>query len=161
MLLKSITTVLALAVANGALAHGKAQRDANRLISTEEKAFGREGDPAKATKTIRVSMSDRMRFSPATLTVREGETVRFLVTNRGKAMHEMVIGTPAELEEHAALMKKFPGMEHDEPYMAHVAPGKTETMVWQFTKAGEFQFGCLVPGHFESGMQGRITVVAR
>jgi uncharacterized cupredoxin-like copper-binding protein len=49
-------------------------------------------------------------------------------------------------------------MEHDEPYMAHVAPGKTDTIVWQFTRAGEFHFGCLVPGHFEAGMVGTITV---
>jgi uncharacterized cupredoxin-like copper-binding protein len=76
-------------------------------------------------------------------------------------MHEMVIGTMPELKEHAELMKKHPGMEHDEPYMAHVAPGKTETMVWQFTKAGEFNFGCLVPGHFEAGMVGQIRVLAK
>jgi uncharacterized cupredoxin-like copper-binding protein len=52
-------------------------------------------------------------------------------------------------------------MEHDEPYMSHVAPGKTETMIWQFTKAGEFYFGCLVPGHFEAGMIGGIRVLAK
>jgi len=49
-------------------------------------------------------------------------------------------------------------MEHDEPYMAHVAPGKTERIVWRFTKPGEFHYGCLVPGHFEAGMVGKIVV---
>jgi uncharacterized cupredoxin-like copper-binding protein len=56
------------------------------------------------------------------------------------------------------MMKKHPGMEHDEPYMKHVAPAKKEEMVWQFTKAGEFHYACLIPGHFEAGMVGRITV---
>ena len=76
-------------------------------------------------------------------------------------MHEFVLGTIAELKEHAELMKKFPKMEHDEPYMAHVSPGKTETIVWQFSKAGEFHFGCLLPGHFEAGMVGKINVTRR
>ena len=73
-------------------------------------------------------------------------------------MHEIVLGTMKELKEHAELMKKHPGMEHDEPHTAHVAPGKTERLLWQFTKAGEFFYACLIPGHFEAGMIGRIAV---
>jgi uncharacterized cupredoxin-like copper-binding protein len=76
-------------------------------------------------------------------------------------MHEMVLGTMEDLKEHAELMRKNPGMEHGDPYMAHVAPGKTETMVWQFTKPGEFHYGCLVPGHFEAGMVGNVHVAAK
>jgi len=142
------------------LAHGDAKhaKKPARSISTEEKAFGREGDPRKASRTITVDMSDKMRFVPDSLTIKQGTTVKFVVKNHGKQMHEMVIGTMKELKEHAELMKKHPTMEHDEPYMAHVAPGKTQTMAWQFTKAGEFHFGCLVPGHFEAGMVGKITV---
>ncbi len=85
----------------------------------------------------------------------------FVVRNRGKVMHEMVLGREAELKAHALLMQKHPDMEHDEPYMAHVAPGKEAAMVWQFTRPGEFLYGCLVPGHFEAGMVGRIKVLAR
>ena len=99
-----------------------------------------------------------MRFTPDVLTVKRGETVRFVVKNDGKAMHEMVIGTMAELKSHGELMKKFTNMEHDEPYMAHVEPGKSGVITWTFTKAGEFHFGCLVPGHFDAGMIGRIVV---
>jgi uncharacterized cupredoxin-like copper-binding protein len=154
--------LIALCAAGQALAHGDAGRataaKAGRAASAEEHSFGREGDPKKVTRTVRVDMSDKMRFTPDRLAVRRGETVRFVVRNTGKTMHEMVIGTLKELKEHAELMKKHPGMEHEEPYMAHVAPGKTETIVWQFTKAGEFHFGCLIPGHFESGMVGRIVV---
>jgi uncharacterized cupredoxin-like copper-binding protein len=142
-------------------AHGEKPHAAKsaRAISTEAKEFGREGDPRKVTRIIRVDMSDKMRFTPASITVKEGETVKFVVRNRGKTLHEMVLGTMKELKEHAELMKKHPGMEHDEPYMAHVAPGKTETLVWQFGKAGEFYYGCLVPGHFEAGMIGKIRVL--
>ena len=129
-----------------------------RAISTDEHPFGREGDPKKASRTVRVDMSDKMRFTPASLAIKQGETVKFVVKNSGKVMHEMVIGTMKELKEHAELMKKHPNMEHEEPYMAHVAPGKSETITWQFTKAGEFHYGCLIPGHFEAGMVGRITV---
>jgi uncharacterized cupredoxin-like copper-binding protein len=138
--------------------HAAEGKKGPKTISTEEKDFGREGDPKRATRTVRVDMSDKMRFSPASLTIKQGETVKFVVKNSGKVMHEMVLGTTKELKEHAEMMRKHPTMEHDEPYMAHVAPGKTETMVWQFTKAGEFQFGCLVPGHFEAGMVGKIAV---
>ncbi len=148
------------AVAPLAIAHGDAKHEkkAARPISTEETPFGREGDPRKVSRTVNVDMSDQMRFSPADLTIKQGETVRFRVKNSGKVMHEMVLGTMDELKKHAEMMKKHPEMEHEEPYMAHVAPGKTETIVWQFTKAGEYHYGCLVPGHFEAGMIGRIRV---
>jgi uncharacterized cupredoxin-like copper-binding protein len=141
-----------LALASAASAHEGA---------TQDKPFGREGDPKTVSRTINVEMSDKMRFTPARLAVKQGETIRFRVKNSGQAMHEMVLGTMAELKEHAAMMREHPGMEHDEPFMVHVAPGKTATMVWQFTKAGEFHYGCLVPGHFEAGMTGRIHVKAR
>ena len=54
-------------------------------------------------------------------------------------------------------MRKFPEMEHDEPYMVHVEPGKTGEMVWTFDKSGEIGFACLIPGHFEAGMTGKVT----
>lgn len=158
-LLSAATLALAflpgLASAHGNEKHGN---KGPRPISAEEHAWGRQGDPKKATRTIAIDMSDAMRFSPAEVRVKRGETVRFVVRNKGAAMHEMVIGTLEELKAHGELMKKFPGMEHDEPYMAHVAPGKAEEIVWSFTKAGEFHYGCLVPGHFDAGMVGRIVV---
>ena len=130
-------------------------------LSDEQKSFGREGDPKQVARTVTIDMSDAMRFSPPVIAINQGETVRFLVKNSGKAMHEMVIGSMKDLREHAEMMKKHPGMEHDEPYMAHVAPGKTGKIVWQFNRAGSFHLGCLVPGHFEAGMLGAINVKAR
>ena len=157
---QTVLIAAALSLSSGVFAHTEKPHapKEKKAISTEEKPFGREGDPKKATRTIKVDMSDKMRFSPETLEPKRGDVVRFEAKNSGKIMHEMVLGTMKELKEHAELMRKHPGMEHDEPYMAHVAPGKTENIVWQFTKAGEFYFGCLVPGHFEAGMVGKIIV---
>jgi uncharacterized cupredoxin-like copper-binding protein len=149
-----------LAGAAGANAHERHgdKKDKPPAAAPVETAFGRAADPAKAKKVVRVEMSDAMRFTPDRITVKRGEAVRFVVTNKGALLHEMVLGTRKELEAHAELMKKHPGMEHDEPYMLHVPPGRTLEMGWQFTKAGEFHFGCLIPGHFEAGMKGLVIV---
>jgi uncharacterized cupredoxin-like copper-binding protein len=153
----------AIAVAGPAVAH-ESQPHASKpakafdASKVEEKPFGREGNPKQATRTIRVDMSDAMRFTPAAITVRRGETVKLVAVNKGQVLHEMVLGTPEELKQHAELMRKFPGMEHEEPHMTHVKPGKSGDIVWQFTKPGEFQFACLIPGHFEAGMVGKVIV---
>ena len=160
-MLKHLIALGALAALSGpALAHGEKSHAAPKIdySKAEETPFGRAADPKKAKRTIRVDMSDQMRFTPAELTVRQGDVIRFVVTNKGKTMHEMVLGTMDELKQHAEMMRKHPGMEHDEPHMAHVSPGKTGEMGWQFTKAGEFYYGCLIPGHFEAGMVGTIIV---
>jgi uncharacterized cupredoxin-like copper-binding protein len=147
--------------ASAAYAHGGAEHakpNAKTPISAEEHAFGKQGDPKKVSRTITVDMTDNMRFHPGDITVKQGETVRFVVVNQGKIMHEMVIGTMDELKAHGEMMRKHPGMEHDEPYMSHVAPSKKENLVWQFTQPGEFYYACLIPGHFEAGMIGKVTV---
>jgi uncharacterized cupredoxin-like copper-binding protein len=150
-------------IAPSALAHGDAhhKKEKAAAISTDEHEFGKEGDPKRVTRTITVDMGDNMRFSPSNIKVKQGETIKFVVKNSGKLNHEMVFGTMDELKAHGELMKKNPEMEHDEPYMAHVAPSGKEEMVWQFTKAGEFNYGCLAPGHFEAGMLGKITVAKK
>ena len=124
----------------------------------EQTAWGIAGKPAQVSRTITLDMTDAMRFTPNTLTVKEGETVRFVVNNKGRMLHEMVIGTPGELAKHAALMARFPNMQHDEAYMAHVGPGKTGEIVWHFNRAGTFEFACLIAGHYEAGMKGTLTV---
>ena len=145
-----------------ALAHGPVDpaRKPHAAISTDEHAFGVEGNPKMASRTIPMSMDDSMHYSQPEIRVKQGQTVTFVISNKGKLLHELVIGTEDELRKHAAVMLKNPTMEHDEPYMAHVKPGTTEKMTWRFTKAGTFLFGCLVAGHFEAGMKGRIVVAA-
>ena len=122
--------------------------------------WGIAGEAKDAQRGIAVGMADNMKFTPERIEVRQGETLKFVVRNTGKVMHEFVIGTKAENAKHAEMMVKFPTMEHDEPYMAHVAPGKTGEIVWTFNRAGEFEFACLIAGHYQAGMVGTITVAA-
>ena len=150
-----------LAPAGRVLAHGDRTHPAKAgPVKKEQKDWGIAGDAKAAKRTIECGMSDDMRFSPDHFEVRTGETVRFVVRNRGQVMHEFVIGTQAENAKHAALMARFPGMEHDEPYMAHVPPGKTGQIVWKFNRAGQFECACLIAGHYSAGMVGTIKVSA-
>lgn len=119
---------------------------------------GSPGDPAKVTRTIAITMDDTMRFSPATITTKRGETLRLTVNNSGKVAHELVIGPKDELMAHAELMRKFPGMEHDEPNMIRLDPGASGDIVWKFDENGTVDFACLIPGHMEAGMVGQFTV---
>lgn len=160
--MKTFITSLALALAAAAAqAHGDHAASAPVAVKKEQKAWGIAGDRGAARRTVEIGMSDDMRFTPSRIDVRRGETLRLVLRNRGAVLHELVIGTPEELEEHAALMLKFPGMEHDEPDMAHVKPGQTGEIVWTFNRAGEFDFACLIAGHFQAGMRGKIVVRAR
>jgi len=141
--------------------HGNEEhRKRSGAVRKEQKDWGIAGDAKAARRTIEVRMADSMRFTPDRIDVRLGETLRFRVHNTGKVMHEFVIGTQAENARHAELMVKFPDMEHDEPYMAHVSPGKTGEIVWTFNRAGRFEFACLIAGHYQAGMVGVIQVGA-
>ena len=150
------------AASTGTWAHGKAQHQAalSAPAPKEQKDWGIAGEAKAATRSITLTMRDDMRFTPDHIEVQEGETVRLVVRNRGRVLHELVLGTPTELQAHSALMLKYPGMEHDEPYMAHVAPGKSGQIVWTFNRAGDFEFACLIAGHYQAGMKGTIRVVA-
>ena len=143
---------------SGHSGHGAPVAAKKAAAMAEQKDWGMAGDPAKVQRTIRLRMGDDMRFTPNELTIKKGETVRLVVVNGGKALHEVVIGTSADLKAHAEMMKKHPGMEHDEPHMAHVKAGQKGEIVWTFNRAGQFEFACLIPGHFEAGMLGRINV---
>ena len=149
--------------AGGAMAHGgeeekQSAKNSVDYANAEVHPFGRASDPAEAARTIDVEMSDAMRFEPSTIEVAAGKPLRFVAQNEGNLLHEMVIGTRDALDEHAALMKRFPGMEHEEPYMAHVPPGENREIGWTFTEPGEYWYGCLVPGHYDAGMVGRVIV---
>ncbi|WP_296753459.1 cupredoxin family protein [Thiobacillus sp.] len=129
--------------------------------AAEQTPWGIAGEAGQVTRTIALDMSDAMRFAPDSLTVEEGETVRFIVNNRGRMLHELVIGTPDALAGHAAMMAKFPDMVHDEAYMTHVDPGQAGEIVWHFNRSGRFEFACLIAGHYEAGMRGTLVVVPR
>jgi uncharacterized cupredoxin-like copper-binding protein len=147
--LSMFTAASASAAGNHADGHGS--HDAND-------ATGKPGVAAKVTRTIKVDMTDSMRFTPASIDVRQNETVRFVVTNSGQLKHELVLGSEKDLKAHYEAMKKNPEMEHAEPNMVTLAAGKTGEVVWQFTKAGKVDFGCLQPGHYDMGMKGAVNV---
>jgi uncharacterized cupredoxin-like copper-binding protein len=147
-----------LLAAGNAGAHDDAHHPMSGQAAASPLPFGRAADPAQAKRSIAIGMDDGLRFTPAEVAVRKGEVVRFIVSNSGKLPHEFVLGTLAELKEHAQTMQKHPGMEHDAPHMAQVAPGNSRSVTWQFTESGEFYYGCLVPGHFEAGMLGKVVV---
>lgn len=124
-------------------------------------AYGEPGEAAQVTRTIEVQAMDNMRYAPAAIKVRRGETVKFVVKNTGKLPHEFVLGNAQSLKEHAELMRKHPDMEHEDPNMAKVAPDGTGTLIWKFSRAGTVEFACLIPGHYEAGMKGRIRISAK
>lgn len=156
-------------VSTGAIAAADAARDTasprhaasaktKKATSPVDTPFGREGDPRKVKRVVPIEMSDAMRYFPDQIRVKKGQTVRFAIRNAGELPHEMVLGTMDDLKKHAALMRKNIEMDHDDSNVAHVEPGGTGQIVWQFSRAGEFYYGCLVPGHFEAGMIGTVVV---
>jgi uncharacterized cupredoxin-like copper-binding protein len=160
--IKRLAGLALLATASATFAHGTSTTHASAAPSrAEQTEWGIAGDAGKVKRTIAVRMTDAMRFEPDRIEVREGDTVRLRVANRGRLLHEIVLGTPQALGAHAELMKKYPGMEHDEAHMAHVPAGRQGEIVWTFNRVGEFAFACLIPGHFEAGMVGRIVVRPR
>ena len=159
--IKLIAAYTIVTMATASSAHENTPHKAkSATVVKEQKEWGVAGDAKVAKRIISVSMGDEMRFTPDAITIKQGETIRFVVKNDGKQMHEMVIGTKKELDAHAAQMVKFPSMEHDEPYMAHVSSGKSQSLIWTFNRAGDFEFACLIAGHYQAGMVGKITVMA-
>ena len=118
---------------------------------------GQPGEARAVDRIITISAED-IKFSPAQLTVRAGETVKFVITNHGKLPHEFVIGATAEQQEHEQEMQSMGTMEHTDPNAVSLKPGETKTLTWKFGGPGMFQYGCHVPGHYAAGMRGEIRV---
>jgi uncharacterized cupredoxin-like copper-binding protein len=146
-----ISTGAALAAPGGAPGHSHGN----------DTAYGKPGDPKKPARIVSVVMAEKdgkMSFIPDRIEIRRGEQVKFALRNNGELDHELVLATLEENLKHAIEMQKNPDMEHDDPNAKRLAPKKTGEIVWQFTKAGEFDFSCLIPGHREAGMTGKIIV---
>ncbi len=122
---------------------------------------GEPGDPRKSSKIVGVTMGEsdgKMLFAPARLEVKKGDQIKFVLRNDGELDHEFVLASTADNREHAEAMQKSPDMAHEEPNGRQIAPKKTGEIVWKFTKAGEFEYACLIPGHRDAGMTGKIVV---
>ena len=152
-----VAAVLALLAGSPASAHGPAGHGDHK----PEAAYGVPGDPANPSRDVVVRMKEadgRMLFEPSRIEVRTGEQIKFRLENVGELDHEFLVGTAQEIEEHADMMKAMPDMKHDDANAKQVAAKKQGELVWHFTKTGEFDFACLIPGHLEAGMKGKIIV---
>jgi uncharacterized cupredoxin-like copper-binding protein len=122
---------------------------------------GEPGDPKKPARTVEVAMKDEygaMAYVPNRIEVKRNEQIRFVLTNAGSERHEFLLASVADNRKHAALMKKHPEMEHDDPNGKTLAPKGSAEILWRFTKSGTFEFACLIPGHREAGMVGTVVV---
>ncbi|VVN00847.1 plastocyanin/azurin family copper-binding protein [Pseudomonas fluorescens] len=139
--------------------------------------FGQPAPAAKATRSIEVVMED-MSFTPQAIDIKAGETVRFVLVNKGQLLHELNLGDAAMHARHQQEMlqmqqsgmltptgikamdhgKMDHGMKHDDPNSVLVEPGKTAELTWTFNKATSLEFACNIPGHYQAGMVGKLTV---
>ena len=144
-------------------------------------SFGKPGDPEGADRVVDIVMEDNF-FTPESISVRAGETIRFNVVNRGTLVHEFNLGTPSYhaahqsemmmMQEHGVLMGDHINhammnapmgedghmMSHDHPNSVLLEPGKSGIVTWTFTSGGDIEFACNVPGHYAAGMVGTVDV---
>jgi len=122
---------------------------------------GEPGNPKQSSRVIEITMHERdgkMLFAPDRIEVHRNEQVRFVLKNDGALEHEFMLATARENAAHGETMAKMPDMRHDEPNASRLeSKGKTE-ILWRFSKRGEFEFACLIPGHYQSGMFGKVVV---
>lgn len=151
---RAIVPILAAAGVALALASASAHDEA-RFVA------GVPGDSVRPAATVTLVMREgdgSMTFTPDRLEVKKGEQVRFVLENKGVLVHEFRLATVKDNDEHAAMMRAMPAMKHQEANVITVDPGKTGELLWRFTRAGTFEFACLIPGHRETGMRGTVTV---
>ncbi|MFB9264059.1 cupredoxin domain-containing protein [Bradyrhizobium erythrophlei] len=147
----------AIAAALAALSITAAPSLGHEKHGQESFSAGEPGDPKKPSRTVEVLLNE-MDFTPARIEVARGEQIRFVLRNAGAADHEFLLATNEENLKHLEVMKKHPHMEHDDPNGVRLTPKKSAEILWKFTKAGTFEYSCLIPGHRDYGMIGRVTV---
>jgi len=140
--------------------HEPASQNTSMTAAAKETGYGTPGNARDAKRTVDISLLDTMRIQPAQLAVRQGETVRLRIRNTGAVAHEFVLGSKDEIIEHRDMMRRMPTSMHNDANAVSVAPGGTAELIWRFSKPGTFLYACLVPGHWEAGMQGTVTVSA-
>jgi uncharacterized cupredoxin-like copper-binding protein len=152
---------LAVGLFPGAAMAGPGHKPGEGHGHPEETAYGKPGDPKKPARVVQIVMREadgKMLFIPDKLRIRKGEQIRFQLRNNGEIDHEFVVATLEDNLKHMKEMEKNPDMEHDDPNAKRLKPKTAGEIVWQFTKAGTFDFSCMIPGHRQSGMFGTIIV---
>lgn len=126
-------------------------------------AAGDPGDPKKPiSRTIEIIAREddgKMSYTPDKIEVTRGEQIRFVIRNEGELAHEFLLDSFEGNAKHKVEMEKNPTMEHDEPNGTRLETKKVGEILWIFDKVGAFEFACLIPGHYEAGMKGVVTVV--
>ena len=156
----ALAVLLAGSMAGSALAGAGAPGHAHGA-NGEELPFGKPGNPKLPARVIKITMAEgdgTMSFSPSIVEVKKGERVRFVIQNHGELDHELVLATLEMNLAHKIEMEKNPDMEHDDPNAKRVKSKQSSEIVWMFSKDGEFDFSCLIPGHREAGMHGKVVV---
>ena len=156
LLLGSAAFVLVSGSSRPATAH-----DDNGAHDEDSYSAGEPGDPTKPARIVHITMREadgKMLFDPNRIEVHQGEQIHFIIQNSGTVEHEFMLASVEDNDKHAELMRKYPQMEHDDPNAKSLAPNKTDEIFWKFSKLGEFEFACLIPGHREAGMRGTIVV---
>ena len=149
--------------------------------SAQPRDFGQPAPATKATRSVEVVMDD-MSFTAKAIDIKTGETIRFVLVNKGQLLHEFNLGDAAMHARHQQEMMKMQQsgmltptgmkemdhgsmagmdhgmMKHDDPNSVLVEPGKTAELTWTFTKATSLEFACNIPGHYQAGMVGKLTV---
>ena len=155
-LLTIASTAAVLALATTVFAAGK--HDGGH----DEYPIGMKGEKAKAKRTMNITMREssdgKMLIEPKVLMFRKGETVVLNFTNKGEADHEFVMDTEEGVQAHKLVMEKNPDMEHADDNSLRLKPGEKGQIIWTFSKDGKYSFACLIPGHYEAGMHGKISV---
>ena len=146
--------------AQAVLSHQPAKATSAMAAATQETEYGMPGNAKDARRIVEIRLLDTMRIEPARLRVTQGQTVRLRIRNSGVVPHEFVLGTEKEIAEHRDMMRTMPTMKSADANAASVAPGGTAELVWRFSRPGMFLYACLIPGHWEAGMQGTVTVTA-
>jgi uncharacterized cupredoxin-like copper-binding protein len=123
------------------------------------------GAPSAGTESsprrVDLTMTDQMTFEPATIQVRRGETIRFVVRNVSNEAHEAYIGTEEEQRIHATDHSGFGNDQANTPHMGygvHVPPLGNGEFIVTFDEDLEYVIGCHYPGHYEAGMRAVIEV---
>lgn len=121
-------------------------------------AFGQPGNEKSVSRTVQIDIHDDAGFSPRSLKLRPGETVRFVVRNLGNVKHEFRIGDPEYQRAHEDMVRSMPGMEHDDPNAIVVAPGDTGWIIWEFGGGPVVELACHLSGQYQSGKVTSISI---
>jgi uncharacterized cupredoxin-like copper-binding protein len=160
--LRTALTISTILIAMSASAFASGTHEGGHGDATEMMAVGMPGLTKDIRKTVKVTMREtpdgEMIFEPSNFTFGKDQTVRFIIKNAGEFEHEFVLDDHAAVMEHKELMERFPEMEHDDPNSLRLSPGEVGQIVWKFSNSGPFEFGCLIPGHYELGMHGNVTI---